>query len=87
MFTVDGTFADRRGVAALYVNVPIWGDTYTTEPYRTAAVAPDAYSAEWDVQLGGWLVRAPIPEPATLTVLGVGLLGLVALGKKRLSRK
>ena len=40
--------------------------------------------ARTDIQI---LVTAPVPEPGTIALLGVGLLGLGVLGRKRLMKK
>jgi len=39
------------------------------------------------VQIGGGPEASPVPEPATLILLGAGLVGLVGVGRKKIFKK
>ena len=39
------------------------------------------------VQISGGLEASPVPEPATLILLGAGLVGLAGVGRKKLFKK
>jgi hypothetical protein len=56
-----------------------WGDFY----FNSATLRADVIDPSGD-DGGG---TAPVPEPSTMLLMGTGLLGLVAYGRKRYNRK
>jgi hypothetical protein len=40
----------------------------------------------FDLELTGDVTSAPVPEPGTITLLGIGMLGLAVFGKRRMNR-
>ena len=95
----DGIFGNKsRDIVEFYIsftseNYPVWGDFYAND----GIVAAEA----WNLGFGtdptttdftNWIARpngspTHAPEPATMLLLGSGLIGIAVSGKKRLKKR
>jgi hypothetical protein len=80
----SGINADQ-GNGELYVD---FGGAYLTNVLRFNAVPFGTESGDIDNEFSvAGINAAPVPEPATMLLLGVGLIGIAGVGRKRLLKK
>jgi len=73
------TLFDTNAYASIYSGA----DFYFIDQFSTGTLTPEQLAAGWTVASGGNALGAAIPEPASMFLFGMGLLGMAGVVRKK----
>jgi len=83
---IDSLLAGLTPVGTVYFDGLIADQFNTKYTFTNPLLVGDSWSFSWTQTCGNEVVQNPVPEPGTMMLLGVGLLGLVVCGKRRMNK-
>lgn len=84
---VSGPFGIRNGTGNTYLQADYSGTVTSRAWGNDLSVNPDFVGLVTTFDVTNGPVIGPVPEPASLTLLGTGLMGLMGIGGRRFGRK